>query len=297
MTMRILAAFLLSLSAIFVPLEMMAQVTSNVFERVLNVRVNAGTPHEATATAFTMDVDGREYLITAKHVVQGLKDKDKIDIFMNGGWSALDVDIFRCKDPVDIAVLVPPHQLTVNFDLPFEKNSAYIGQDAYFLGFPYGIQAPGHGVNGPYPLAIVKRGTISGVIPLSEGYKSTMVLLDGYNNPGFSGGPIVYRNLNQSSVVLNLIGVVSGFEPEVVPVMKEHDIKSPADAGEEAKAQPWRIKRRSNGTYFEYLNNDTYVALNTGIVIGYGIEPAIDLIRRHPVGPEVKNLPGNSSSR
>jgi S1-C subfamily serine protease len=293
MTMRIITALLLSLSAILMPLEAMAQVTSNVFERVLNVRVNAGTPHEGTATAFTVDVDGREYLITAKHVVQGLKDKDKIDVFMDGDWSPLDVDIFRCEGSVDIAVLIPPHQLTVNFDLPFENKSFYVGQDAYFLGFPYGLQAPAHGLNGPYPLAIVKRGTISGLIPLAEGSKGTMLLLDGYNNPGFSGGPIVYRDLNQSGVVLNVIGVVSGFEPEVVPAMKEHDIKSPADAGQEAKAQPWRIKKRSNGTYFEYVDNGAYVALNTGIVIGYEINPAIDLIRQHPVGPEVKDLPGN----
>jgi hypothetical protein len=82
----------------------LSQVTANVFERVLNVRVNAGTDHEGTATAFTIDVDGREYLITAKNVVQGLRDCDKIDVFMNDPWAPLDVKIFRCADPIDIAV-------------------------------------------------------------------------------------------------------------------------------------------------------------------------------------------------
>jgi len=57
-----------------------AQVTSNVFQRVLKLRVNAGTNREMTATAFTVDVDGREYLITAKHVVKGLEKEDKIDV-------------------------------------------------------------------------------------------------------------------------------------------------------------------------------------------------------------------------
>jgi S1-C subfamily serine protease len=120
------------------------QVTSNVFERVLNVRVNSGTDKEGTATAFTIDVDGREYLITAKHVVQGLKDGDKVDIFMNGDWSPLAVTIFTCDDPIDIAVLIPPHQLTVNFPLSSEGTFQF-GQDAYFLGFPLGIQSPGLG--------------------------------------------------------------------------------------------------------------------------------------------------------
>jgi hypothetical protein len=279
---------------IVAPLRTNGQVTSNVFERVLKVRVNAGTTREATATAFTIDVDGREYLLTAKHVVNGLRHEDKIDVFMNDDWSPLNVKIFRCDDPIDIAVLIPPYQLTVNFDLPYDRTDFFFGQDAYFLGFPYGIQSSGHGVNGPYPLAIIKRGTISGTVGVDPSKKAVMILLDGYNNPGFSGAPIVYRDLNsQSGFVMKLIGVVSGFLPEVVPAMKEHDIKSPVDAGDVAKTQPWRIRRRNNGSYFEYVDNGTYVALNTGIVQGFSVEPAIDLIRQHPVGPEAKDLPGN----
>jgi hypothetical protein len=270
-----------------------AQVTANVFERVLNVRVNAGTSHEGTATAFTMDVDGREYLITAKHVVAGLKDEDKIDIFMNDNWSPLRVKIFRCEDPIDIAVLVPPYQLTVNFELSFNQVNFVFGQDAYFLGFPYGIQMSGHGVNGPYPLAIIKRGTISGQREIDRSKKAVVILLDGYNNPGFSGGPIIYRDLNQGGVVLKLAGVVSGFMPEVVPVLKKHGIRTPADAGDAAKSQPWRIQQNSDGSYFEYIDTDTSVSLNTGIVSGFMIEPAVDLIRKHPIGPDAKDLPGN----
>jgi hypothetical protein len=294
--MKHFATAFLPLLVLLVPPMAFSQVTANVFERVLNVRVNAGTDHEGTATAFTIDVDGREYLITAKHVVQELKETDKIDVFMNDAWAPLDVKVFRCADPVDIAVLIPPHQLTVNFDLPFDKASYFFGQDAYFLGFPYGIQMPVHGANGPYPLAVIKRGTISAQITVDVSKKEIQILLDGYNNPGFSGGPIVYRDLNQNTVTLNLAGVVSGFKPEVVPTMKEHDIRSPADAGAGAKAQPWKIQKRANGTYFEYVDSGTYVALNTGIVVGYLIEPAIDLIRQHPIGPPAKDLPGNQPS-
>jgi len=269
------------------------QVTSNVLERVLNVRVNAGTDNEGTATAFTIDVDGREYLITAKHVVKGLKDEDNIDVFMRGDWSSLKVKIFRCDDPIDIAVLIPPHQLTVNFPLSSE-GSFQFGQDAYFLGFPLGIQSPSQGANGPYPLALIKRGTISGIIPIDVQKKAEMLLLDGYNNPGFSGGPIVFRDFAESGYVMKVTGVVSGFIPEVVPSMNEHDIASPASAGAAAKSEPWRIRQRKNGTYFEYVNNGSFVALNTGIVQGYVIGPAIDLIHEHPIGPEVKDLPGNN---
>lgn len=271
-----------------------AQITSNVFERVLNVRVNAGTDHEETATAFTIDVDGREYLITAKHVVLGLKDHNNIEIFAHDHWSPLKVTIFRCEDPIDIAVLIPPYQLTVNFALPFDNEDIQFGQEAYFLGFPYGIQSPVHGTNGPYPLALVKRGTFSGDISLDPIKKAVLIYLDGLNNPGFSGGPIVYRDFSQSGYTMKLLGVVSGFRPEVVPTMKEHNIKSPADAGPAAKAQPWKIQKRSNGTYFEYVDSGTFVALNTGIVTGFLLEPAIDLIHQLPIGPKVNNLPKNN---
>jgi hypothetical protein len=144
---------------------------------------------------------------------------------------------------------------------------------------------------------VIKHGTICAQINVdASNKKATLILLDGYNNPGFSGGPIVYRDLNQNAPMLNLAGVVSGFRPEVVPTMKEHDISSPANAGADAKAQPWKIQKRAYGTYFEYVDSGTYVALNTGIVTGYLIAPAIDLTRQHPIGPPAKDLPGNQPS-
>ncbi|MDR5730127.1 MAG: serine protease [Terriglobia bacterium] len=270
-----------------------AQVTSNVFERVIEVRVNAGTINEETATAFTLDVDGREYLITAKHVVTGLRQSDRLEILAKGRWQPLMVRIFRCEDPIDIAVLIPPRQLTVDYSLPFDNQNYQIGQDAFFLGFPYGIDAPANGLNGAYPFALVKRAAISGQIAIDPAKQEGKIFLDGYNNPGFSGGPIVYRDFSQGGYVLKLAGVVSGFLPEVVPVMKEHDIDSPASANEESRLQPWRIRRRQDGGYFEFVDNGTFVPLNTGIIVGYSIAPAIVLIRQHPLGPKVGKLPTN----
>lgn len=271
------------------------QVTNNVLERVLHVRAHIGVANSdfETATAFTLDVDGREYLITAKHVVAGYKDEGTVDIEANGQWKPLGFKVFKCDDPVDIAVLIPQFQLTVNFDFA-NQGGVEIGQDAYFLGFPYNIGIPTNGYNGPYPMAIVKRGTFSAMIPITTVKNATQILLDGHNNPGFSGGPIVFRDFAAPGYVMRIIGVVSGFQPEVVPTMHEHTIPSADKASEKAKSEPWRINRRSDGTWFEYVDNGDYVPLNTGIVYGYGIQPALDLIAEHPIGPEVKELPGNN---
>lgn len=287
----VLACLFIALNSLLPQLSK-GQVSQNVLERVLNVRVNAGTPDEGTATAFTLDVDGREYLITAKHVVNGFGGEAKIDVFVNDKWTSLKFKIYRCDDPIDIAVLVPPSQLTVNIPLSFEGHFQ-LGQIAYFLGFPYGYQGPITGATGPYPLPFVKRATISNMAQMDKDKKALMLLLDGYNNPGFSGGPIVYQDFNESGYVLKVLAVVSGFIPEVVPTMDKHNIASRDAASPSSKLQPWKIKQNKDGTWFEYVDNGSSVALNTGIVQGYELAPAIDLIRQHPDGPEVKELPGN----
>jgi S1-C subfamily serine protease len=269
-----------------------AQVTSNVLERVLNVRVGKGTSHEGKATAFTLDLDGREYLITAKHVVKELKSDDQIEVFSDDKWLPIQVKIFRCEDPIDIAVLIPPYQLTVNFPLSF-GNTFFFGQEAYFVGFPYGMQSSAQGINGPYPLPIIRRGAFAGRVAESPAKKAIQLLLDGFNNPGFSGSPVVYREPNQGEVVMNVAAVISGFKPDISTVMKEHNIRSKESASPAAKAEPWRIIQRANGSWFELVDSDKHVVLNTAIVSAYEISPAIDLIRQHPIGPEAKDLPNN----
>ena len=47
--------------------------------------------------------------------------------------------IFKCDDPVDIAVLVPREQLTVSDPMEPAKDRPMFGQDVYFVGFPFGL--------------------------------------------------------------------------------------------------------------------------------------------------------------
>ena len=279
------------LGAASLALPLQSQVVSNVFERVLYVRVGKGTAHEGTASAFTIEVDNRQYLITAKHVIAGLKDQDSIEIYKADKWTPLKVQIFRCDAPIDIAVLIPPYQLTPTLEMSYDQTKFMFGQEAYFLGFPYGIFMNGQNVNGDYPFPFIKRATISSTQNIDLSKKAIMVLLDGYNNPGFSGGPIVYRYYYAQGMVMKALGVVSGFIPEVVPVTKKHELKSPADASPEVKAQPWRIQQNPDKSWFEYQDSGNFVALNTGIVQGYLIAPAINVIHAHPIGPIVGKQP------
>jgi hypothetical protein len=212
-----------------------------------------------------------------------------IGIEQNQKWVDVPFKIYLCDDPVDIAVLIPPYQLTLNLPLPDENFNIQYGQDAYFLGFPYNIGSP-MVPNGGYPLAFVKHALISVIQPLNLEKKESLYQMDGYNNPGFSGGPVVVKDFSKPEFTYAVIAVISGFQPEVVPEVSRNPIESPDKASQKSKEQPWRIGRKPDGSYFEYVDTENYAVLNTGILSAFNLAPAIDLIRKHPDGPEEKTL-------
>ena len=79
-----------------------------------------------------------------------------------------------------------------------------------------------------------------------------MFYLDGHNNPGFSGGPVVYKMINQSN--FRICGVISGYR---------------------CQQQPGFISGSPLNIYFNE---------NTGLIISFAIEPAVEIIRNNPDG-------------
>ena len=152
---------------------------------------------------------------------------------------------------VDISVLAPPHAISPS--LPFEPTTKHIqlGQDTFFLGFPYGLQAEVGDVNAYFPLPLVKKACVS---MLSLGPEETQhLLLDGHNNPGFSGGPVIYSPPGNSDSVC-VAGVVAGF------------------------TYAWdRVFLRGQET-------EMSIRYNTGIITAYSIDYALELIRTNPIG-------------
>ena len=267
--------------------QVQAQVPTNVFRRVLMIRQVGSDFH---GTAFTLDVQGRQYIITAKHVVASLKSDDTLEINKGEQWSSVKVKVLRCDDPIDIAVLVPPAQLTVNFPLEPTTDKVFYGQDTYFVGFPYGISTDGRNVNAPYPCAFIKKGIFSatkGIFSATAPESVAIeIFLDGHNNPGFSGGPIVYRDLNQHKPVFHLAGVISGFLPEFIPTVVREVVKLGQDL---SKEEPWRIQRGRDGQIYKLKDTEQRALLNTGIIKGYHIKHAVELISKNPIGPTVSD--------
>lgn len=267
-------------------------VTTNVYYRVLMIQTTNGQ-----GTGFTLDVDGRQYLITARHMVTGLQPEDTIKVRKYDSshqlkWVDFKVKIFKCDDPVDIAVLVPREQLTISV-LPMDPNVSggpIFGQDVFFVGFPFGManEILGSTLEMTSPFAYVKRAIVSGIRAAKIGETvSVEYVLDGYNIGGFSGSPVVYRPNGNGD--LQVTAVISGFKPDLGPALPPKEIR-PEEATPEDYGKA-RIVEKDGHTYRLEEPRETkdqrYVILNSGIALGYDIHRAVDLIRLHPDGPKV----------
>ena len=75
-------------------------------------------------------------------MVASAGDAASVDIFTasDSAWHPFDFKILHGKTPcVDVAVLVPSEtKITAAETIPYDHNFA-IGQEAYFLGFPFGL--------------------------------------------------------------------------------------------------------------------------------------------------------------
>ena len=220
--------------------------STNVLQRVFHIS------HENKAgTCFTIDVEGRQYLITAKHLVHSIQKPYVVQMYHDDEWKSLQLDLVgHGPERVDLTVLAAKQQISPTHPLEPTTKGLILGQDVLFLGFPYGIISDSGNINNRFPFPLVKKGIVSALF--QDNVKD--LFLDGYNNPGFSGGPVVYEVVKGT---LNVAGVVSGYLSKPEPVYDEHGATA--------------------------LQHD----YNTGIVRVTSIDHAVDLIRANPVGFEL----------
>lgn len=215
-------------------------VDSNLMKTVFLIKSKNGI-----GTAFTIYKDNQEYIVTAKHIT---KNSDDIYIFCNNTWINLGKNI-RESLIADIAVIKAPIRL-VNDITPLELNNDGIiySQDVYFLGFPYGMFNDAGDILGGRPLAFIKKGILSAIHSKREGM-GTIFFIDGHNNKGFSGGPVVFKNIDNNK--WSICSVISGYY-------------SPNES---------ILDMNNNKTDFIYKEN-------SGIIISYGVNHINELIEK-----------------
>ncbi len=232
-------------------------ITTNVYTKVflLIFSTNAGITH--LGTMFTIDVDNKQYIITAKHLVKNIKKEDNlITIHQKIRKKIKVVLVGHCKGEKDISVLATNLQLSPNLSLKPSMDKLAYGQDVYFLGFPYLENQDTDKYNRSFPMPFVKKAILSNIH--SDG---DILLLDGHNNPGFSGGPVVFKPSGSND--FQVAGVILGYRGRYNPVISLDKNKA------------------TNSKKMLYHTN-------TGIIIAYSIKCAVDLIKKNPIGFKLK---------
>ena len=180
-----------------------------MLQRVVNIKIA-----DQTATAFIIHKNNIPFLITARHIFNGLGNGENIDVEIrhaNSRWEPLSCRLYlHVNQNVDIAILAPVQYHSENgvddTDI-LTSNNLILGQDAFFLGFPYCFaQEVGYAINKDFPLPLVKKAVISSMPNPSV---NANFFLDGNNNLGFSGGPVCF--FDKAGNKFKIAGVISGF--------------------------------------------------------------------------------------
>lgn len=199
-------------------------------------------------TAFKIDYKGKLYYVTAKHMVRDLPSEKPLIKFRQGSeW--IDLHILKILYPprgnADIAVLATGEAVARPFQMPVASPSDGVtfGQQVWFLGYPL-IDAIHTKLANNYEAPFIKRGTVSAID--SSDPNSIVIYIDGFNNRGFSGGPIIFWGFSLHDY--RILSVVSGYR----------------NAQAEADVNGQRV--------------DTNILVNSGILVSYSIDHAIQAI-------------------
>ena len=188
-------------------------VTANVVHRILHIG-----RADSQGTAFTVDHGGKQYLVTARHVVEGIASGERISVVHQEQQELIEINVVGVGEGVvDVAVLACQQQLSPMHPLEPTTAGLVYGQQAYFLGFPFGWDAGGEHINHGLPLPFVKAGVISA---WTNGTVKR-IYIDSHVNEGFSGGPVVFSPPGDQKV-LRVAGVVVGYPKRFQPVVDEH---------------------------------------------------------------------------
>ena len=212
-------------------------------------------------TCFALEADGRQYIITARHLVQGIRDHDSVRVFLGQRWQEIKVKAIFPRNPkTDIVALFSNRNVAPRRGISTAEAALPIGQELYFLGFPFGLSTQ---IDEPLarPIPFVNRAFLSAVD--SRFGAGNVLYLDGHNNPGFSGGPVIARSHDEKQP-LQIVGVLSAYRVQ----LNRETITEKTDTYSGA------IEKKSR----------RFVQENSGILVAYHISEIIKAIRLNPTG-------------
>ncbi len=220
-------------------------VPIDALESVRRIRIG-----QQTGSSFVLAQDGRHYLITARHLLGNRTALPSIDLWLFDRWHSVDVAVVgkghSNSFEQDYLVLACSEQVSP-FALTATHGGFAISQDVYFAGYPYNAMTDCiFAQNLAYPF--VKKAIVSGILHV-PGIKPGLIILDGHNNEGFSGGPVLLPHV--PGIPATAVGIIGGYRTELLNVDGGHEL---------------------------------YVAANAGMIYAAPMAMALEAIALHPIG-------------
>lgn len=166
-------------------------------------------------TCFLLGNNNKNYLITARHLFDKFNkngDTINIELLNTTGNDKLKCVLLIHKNlEIDIAVLKILNMAYKISGFQLSEIEIMPGEDCFFFGFPYNINSQGSEIHNGFPFPLIKKATYSGVNRTKSG--AVKYFLDGHNNRGFSGGPIITRDFSSNDLFQRwkLVGVISAY--------------------------------------------------------------------------------------
>jgi hypothetical protein len=219
-------------------------VPEEILNRTFNIKIGNNL-----GTAFKIDHHSKVYLVTARHMTAGLPTGETtIQVRHGDVWMDYRIvnTIFPSSNDVDIAVFETTEKVSQPFEVAVatDGEGVTLGQPVWFLGYAFTEGLRSRFRNAEYPF--IKKGLASAIDTTNP--EAILLYIDGFNNHGFSGGPIVYWDFK--SHAYRICGVVKGYRDDTAKI-------------------------KVNG-----VEVDTNLLVNSGILVGYDIVHAVRAIEQ-----------------
>ena len=183
------------------------KLTSNILCRVFCIGNEHGSQ---VGTGFAIEVNNRQFLVTADHVAQACEYRPSILLKNNDQWVPYKTtwELTFNDQESDVAVLEPATQIC-SPDLHITLGAAGLafGTVGFALGFP-GVIDVAHLANQPWGTEGQPRLPLPlhTLVPIYLPDSGKDIYCSGYLTPGYSGGPIIApkENVNNGWMIVGV---------------------------------------------------------------------------------------------
>ncbi len=177
-------------------------ISVGMFESIFSI-----TTDTLSGTAFIYTHNNKQYLITAKHIFKKKINHEDL-VFYNLNINNINEPFngniyFHNNENVDIAVIKLTNPISKT-NLINNDGFAILGSDVFFLGYPLNLKL-GTNFNGN-KIPLVKKAIFSGSLEFNN---CKILILDGFNIEGFSGGPVFALDYKKNKYFL--LGMINGY--------------------------------------------------------------------------------------